>query len=218
MLSDALVVLGLGQNLVVLAIGEDEDRALDATHELLDDYAARSVAEHAAQHLFQFLLRLVEGGEDEYALAGTQAVGLQDIGCLERFQEGQSFLKVFTIEGLIACGGDVVALHESLGEILGTFQHGTGFRGTDDGDVLRAGVGLQVVVDALHQRIFGTNHHHVDLLFDAECLDGLKVVGLHADILATIGCPGIAWGDIQFLTFLTLSDFPGQCVLTTAAA
>ena len=125
---------------------------------------------------------------------------------------------MLAVEGLIACCGDVVAHHKVLGEVLRAFQYGTGFRGTDDGNVLRAGVCLQVVVDTLHQRIFGTNHHHVDLLFDAECLDGLKVVGLHADILATIGCPGIAWGDIQFLTFLTLSDFPGQCVLTTAAA
>ena len=38
MLSDTLVVLGLGENLVMLSVGQDKDRALDATHKFLNDH------------------------------------------------------------------------------------------------------------------------------------------------------------------------------------
>ena len=76
----------------MLSVGKHEDRALDTAHELLDDHTAGGITKHAAQHLFQFLLRLVEGGEDEYALAGAETVGLQHVGGLEGFQEGQTFL------------------------------------------------------------------------------------------------------------------------------
>ena len=40
MLTDALVVLGFGQDLVVLTVGENEDGALDAAQELFDDDTA----------------------------------------------------------------------------------------------------------------------------------------------------------------------------------
>ena len=218
MLANALVVFGLGQNLVVLAIGQDEYAALNATHEFLDDHTTGGIAEHTAQHLFQFLLRLVKSGEDQHTFSGTKTVRLQHIGWLERFQEGQTFLHVLAIESLIACGGDMVTHHKVFGEVLRAFQHGTSLRGADDGDILRADISLQLIVDALYQWVFRTNHHHVDAFLDAECLDGLEVVGLHGYVLAAVARSGITRCDIQFLTFLTLSDFPGQCMLASATA
>ena len=88
MLADALVVLGLRQNLVVLAIRQYEYRTLDAAHKLLDDHLCRSVAEHTAQHLLQLLLSLVEGGQNQYALAGTKSVGFQHVGSFQCLKEG----------------------------------------------------------------------------------------------------------------------------------
>ena len=123
MLTNALVVLRLGQNLIVLSVGKYKDAALDTTHELFNDHTAGGVAKHAAEHLFKLLLGFFEGGEDEYALSCTEAVGLEHIRCFECFQEGQALLKMLAVEGLVACGGDVVALHECLGKVLGTFQY-----------------------------------------------------------------------------------------------
>ena len=40
MFTDALVVFGLGQDFVVLAVGQYEDAALDTAHEFLDDDTA----------------------------------------------------------------------------------------------------------------------------------------------------------------------------------
>ena len=117
-LANSLVVLGLRQYFVVLAVGEHEDAALDATHKLLDDHATRSIAEHAAQHLLQLFLGFVEGRQYEYALAGTKAVGLEYIGGFKCFQEGQTFLYMLAVECLIAGSRDVVAHHEVLGKVL----------------------------------------------------------------------------------------------------
>ena len=69
--ADTLVVLGLRQNLIVLAVGEHKNATLDATHELLDDHTAAGIAEHTAEHLLEFFLGLVEGGENQHALTGT---------------------------------------------------------------------------------------------------------------------------------------------------
>ena len=201
-LANTLVVLGLRQNLVVLTVCQHEHGTLDATHELLDDDTRRGVAEHAAQHLLQFFLGLVEGRQNQHTLASAQAVGLEHVGGFERFQELQTILQMLAVECLVACRGDVVAQHESLGKVLRAFQHGTSLRGTDDGDVLRALVLLQVVVDTLHQRVFRTYYHHVDAFFHYECLDGLEVVSLHGHILSTIAGASVAWSNIELLTLL----------------
>ena len=84
--------------------------------------------------------------------------------------------------------------------------------------MLRSRVLPQVVVNALHQRVLRTYHHHVDGFLHAELLDGLEVVGLDGHVLATLPCPRIAGGYIQFLTSLTLCYLPCQRVLTAAAS
>ena len=125
---------------------------------------------------------------------------------------------MLAVERLIAGGGDVVALHESLGKVLRAFEHGAGLRRTDDGHVLCPRVGLQVVVDTLHQRVFRSDDHHLDAPVGYELLDGLEVVGLHCHVLATVACSGITWSNIQFLTLAALSNLPCQGVLAAAAA
>ena len=125
MLADALVILSLRQNLVVLAVSQYEYRAFNAAEEFLDDYACRSVAEHTAEHLLELLLGLFQGREDENALAGAQAVSLQYVRSLQSLQELQAFFYVLAVESLILSCRNVVALHKLLGEVLASFQYGT---------------------------------------------------------------------------------------------
>ena len=112
----------------------------------------------------------------------------------------------------------MVPLHETFGEILAAFQYGTLFRRTDDRNVLGAAVVLQLVVDAFHQWVFGSYHHHVDALLNDKALDGLKVVGLDVDILAHFGCTRIAWSNKQFFHFFALGDFPCQGMFPSSAS
>ena len=122
---------------------------------------------------------------------------------------------MFAVKGLITGGRDVVALHESFGKILRAFQHGTGLRGTDDRDILGTLVSLHIVVDTLHQRILRTYNHHVNFFGNHELLDYFKVISLHGNVDATIAGSGIAGGNKQFLTLLTLGNLPSQGVLAT---
>ena len=125
---------------------------------------------------------------------------------------------MLTIEGLVAGSGDIVTLHKTLGNVLRAFKHGTGLRGSDDGNALGAGIGLQFIIDTLYQGILRTYHHHVDGFLHTEGFDGLEVIRLHGDVLTTVARTGVAWCDIKFLTLLTLSYFPCEGMLTTSAS
>ena len=103
---------------------------------------------------------------------------------------------MLAVERLIAGCGDMVALHETLGKVLGAFEYGTSLRRTNHGNVFCARIMLQVVVDTLHQRIFRTDYHHVDTISAYKLLDGLEIVGLHGDILTAVARSCIAWGDV----------------------
>jgi hypothetical protein len=217
-LTDALVVLSFGQDLVVGAVGEHEYRALDARKKLLDDYLGRGVAEHTTQHLLKLFLGLLQRGKDEHALAGCQTVGLEHIGSLQGLQKAQTLLNGGAVEGGVGRRGDVVALHEGLGEILASLEHGTLTRGTDDGDGGGAHVVLEVVVDAVDQRILGAYDDHVDLMRKHEVLQPVEIVDADGHVLAHGRRTGIARSNVELVTFLTLSDLPCQCMLTPATS
>ena len=204
----ALVVLSLRQNLVVLAIGQDEYGALDAAQEFLNHHTRGSVAKHTAEHLLELLLGLFEGREDENALASAQAVSLQYVRSLQGLQKLQAFLYSSAVEGLILGCRDIVTLHELLGEVLAAFQYGTSLRWTNHWDVLGTFVSLEVIIDTLYQWVFRTNYHHVNTPLDSKVLESLEVVSLDVYVLANLLCAGVTWSDKKFLYFLALGDFP----------
>ena len=103
---------------------------------------------------------------------------------------------MFAVEGLVTGRGDVVALHKGLGEVLGAFEYGTSLGRTDDGNILRTLVLLQVIIDTLYQRVFGTDDHHINLVVDDKLLDGLEIVGLHGHVFAAIAGTGISWSNV----------------------
>ena len=111
-----------------------------------------------------------------------------------------------------------MALHESLGKVLGAFEYGTSFRRANDRDVFRTLVSLQIIVDAFYQWVFWPYDHHINLLFYAECLDSLKVIGFHIYVRATIACSGIARGNKKFLHAIALGNLPCESMLTSATA
>ena len=196
MLADTFIVLGLGKDLIVLTICQDEYTTLDAAHEFFNDHAAGCIAEHTTQHILEFFLRFVEGGENQHTLACTETVSLQYIGSFKGFQELQTFLQMLAIECLITGCGNVVTLHETLRKVFRTFEYGTCLGWSDNGNVLRAAISLQLVVDAFDQGILRAYDHHVDVFLHAEGLDGLEVVGLHGDVFATVTCTGVTWCNV----------------------
>ena len=111
-----------------------------------------------------------------------------------------------------------MALHETLGEVLRAFEHGAGLRGANDGHAAELPVMPEVVVDAFHERILGTHHHHVDAFFGHKLRYGVEVVGLDVHVFAYGGGSGVAGGYKKFLGLGALRYFPGQCVFAASAA
>ena len=217
-LADALVILRHGQYLIVLPIREDEDGALDAVEELLDDDRPAGVAEHTAQHLAQLPLRLLQRVEYQHALARRQAVGLQHVRSGQRFEEGEALGQVLRRDALVAGRRDGVPPHEGLGKILAAFQLGARFRGADHGDAGQRLVVLKVIVHAFHQRVFRTHHHHIHAVGHDEFLDGGEVVRLNRHVRAHQCRAGVAGSDKQFLHPWALGDLPSDRVLAPTRA
>ena len=111
-----------------------------------------------------------------------------------------------------------MAHHEVLGIVLAAFQLCTLGRGTDDGYVLSALISLEAVGDTAHERVLRSDDEHVNVFVDTELLDTFEVVDTQGDVLATVGCSGVARSDIEFLALLALCNLPCQGVLAAATA
>ena len=68
-----------------------------------------------------------------------------------------------------------MALHKSLGKILAAFELGASLAWTDNHHVGHLAIGLEIVVDASHKRVFIAHNHHVDVVFDDEGFHGVEV-------------------------------------------
>ena len=112
----------------------------------------------------------------------------------------------------------MVALHEGLGIVLAALKHRSLAAGPDDGDGGQMGVGLEIVVDALHQRVFGSYYHHVHLVLQHKVPDGVKIIGLDGDIGTHLCGARVSGGDIQLACLGALGNLPGQGVLAAAAS
>ena len=149
-LANALVVLRLGQNLIAVAIGQNKHTALDAVHKLLDDNTTARAAKHAAKHLFQLLLRLFQRRQNKNTLAGTQAIGLQNIRSLQRTQESLTLGHSLAGKCLVGRGGDTMPLHERFGKVFTAFQYGTLFTWAYDGNAFKLFFFLEEIIYTIH--------------------------------------------------------------------
>ena len=96
---------------------------------------------------------------------------------------------------MVLGGWNMVALHESFGKILATFQLCTLFRWTYDHGLFGSRVIFQRIVDAIHKWIFGSNNNHVNLLGAYKIFDSIEIVHLNVDIGAYFTCSSIAGSD-----------------------
>ena len=215
-LADALIVLRLWEDFVVLAVGQDKNTALYTAQELFNDYTRRGIAEHSSEHLAEFALCFLQAVDDEHALSGAQSVGLQHIRSLQGFEETTTFFHLRTVECLICSSGDAMTLHEGLRKILATFEDSSGFRGPDDWHVRNFRMLQEVVIDTFHQRVFRTYHNHIHLLCLDEGGNGVEIIGLDGHILAHKTCSGISGSNVELLNLWTLCDFPCKGVFAAA--
>ncbi len=157
----------------------------------------------------------VDGGFDIHgdgdALARGEAVGLDDDRRAVLLDVGLGRFEF--LEGAVLGGGDVVACHELLGEVLGAFDLGGGLVRAER---LDAG-GFEIVDDAFDQRHFRSDEHPVVLVaaheFDERgvvrqaALRGADAIELHA---------GIAGGDGHLVDAAAAHERVGDGVLTRA--
>ncbi len=208
----------------ILAIHHHDKTGFLAREEFLDHHARDFFFRKARTGIAQFITRKiilgkhhVDRGEclvfrhrDHHTLAGSQTVGLDHDGRVMLLDIVLRQLGV--AECLEKSGGDVVAHHETLGEILGGFE-------------LRSRPGraenlqsclAERIHDARRQRRFRADHGHVDVFAlrksdqPGNFSDGDI---LHAFFQRRAG---ISRRDIHFLHFGALRKPPGHRVFASA--
>ena len=139
-LERALVVLARTHGTHGLAISEGQKRALGTGHHLLDDHRGTGLAERTVKAGAHGVLGLRELGRHDHALAGSQAVGLDHERSTLIAHVGER--RGFIGKAGIRRRGNAGALHELLGELLGTLHLGALGTGAKAGNAHRAhGVG-----------------------------------------------------------------------------
>ena len=105
-----------------------------------------------------------------------------------------------------------MAQHEFFGELLTAFQLRSLCRRADNGDMPCSSIFLEVIEDALYQRVFGTYYNHVDFMPEGKLFEGGEVRGFYIHILAYCICACIAGSDVQFFYSGALCNLPSQSV------
>ena len=212
-IEDTLVVLGGNHGHDGLAIDESQEACFFADHTFFnDDAAARStedvVFHHGVDGFDGFCFRL---GDDD-ALAGSQAIGLDDDRCALFLNIG---LGGFAIgKGGVSCRRDVVFLHEVLGKDFGPFHLGCGLVRAKDSQAF----GLGQVGNAFGQGDFRADDEHVDAFVFGIVRDGVQIGQGDVDALGDFTHSGAAGNGIELIDARALSQFPGQSMFAAAAA
>ncbi len=205
------MILAGGQCQHVLTVGHHDEARFLAFEELLEHDAMTGVAELAAgEHHVDHRVGFVGRQRDHDALAGRQAIGLDDDRRALRIDVGMC-RRSFG-EGLEPGRGDAMPQHEALGEILRGFELRRGLRRAED---FQPG-GTEGVDDAGGKRRLGSHHGECDALVARE--SDQFVESAQWDVLDTflLRSTRIAGSDKHLEHARRLRQLPSQCVLTSA--
>ncbi|MNK95871.1 hypothetical protein D3C87_1161300 [compost metagenome] len=207
----ALVVLAGGQGEHVLAIHQHDEAGFLAFQEFLDDHARAGIAELVVgQHHVDGVVRFFQRHRHDHTLAGGQAIGLDhDRGALgvDVGVRGGRIGK-----RLVGSRGDVVAMHERLGEVLGGLQ----LRGSLGRPEDAQATGAEHVDDAGGQRGLGADHGERHPFALHEGGEHLGIGQRHVLQALVERRAAVARRHVHHLHLGGLGHFPRQRVLTSA--
>ena len=171
-------------------------------------------AKHVGDDLFS--LRKVFCDDDPFACG--QTVGFQDVGRLGAFQVSKGGVEFFTIESTISRGGNVVTLHECLGERLASFQLCALTSGTDDDQFRMLPTVEQVVHKSSNKRGFRPHNNHLDAVFLDGTRDRVVVAYIQLQVCGYVRRSSVAGSNEKLGEEGALGQFPGHGMLSSSRA
>ena len=134
-----------------------------------DDPIARITEPPVGHHFIDRQMRRRRVGTHRHTFARGQTICLDDTGTCQGIDIVMR--RVPGVENGIGRGGDLVPLHEILGEGLAAFELCRGRRGAEGRDPHFS----QTICDPGGERIFGADHDQVDLLLLSKCQDASQI-------------------------------------------
>ena len=209
----AFVVLTRGQRQDVLAVTQDDEAGFFASQKFFDHHAGASGAQLAVtQHVIDSLMGFVSGHGNHNALAGGQAIGLDDdrsAFCIDILMSGPR-----TGEGLVFGRRDVMANHERLGEILGALKLRRRLGGPEDAQA----TGAKHVHHALSQRRLRTDNGQVNAFISGKVRQFVWIRQRNVGGALHLRGAAVARRNKDMGDTGGLQQPPGQCVFAAARA
>ena len=210
---DALVVLGGGENHVVLAVANHEDGGFFAVHEFFNHDRLAGFTEDGlvAEHFFDSVVRFLVGHADDSALARSEARRLHH----DRSRVfGEELLGRGEIgEGLEGCRRHVVLLHDILAEGLGAFERGSSRSRAESAQPATA----EFIHHASDERNFGADNREVNMLCYGEVGDCLRVSHVDRHALAEVSHARVARSAHESVAHRRLLDCKSDGMFATTA-
>ena len=101
-----------------------------------------------------------------------------------------------------------MARHESLGKVFAAFKLCAGLRWANHLHALQRLVGIEIVGDASHQRVFIAHHQYADAIVGGKLSHSVEVHRRKWHIGAILRSVGIAWSNVKTVEKFTLAQFP----------
>mmetsp|Transcript_10905 Transcript_10905/g.26172 ORF Transcript_10905/g.26172 Transcript_10905/m.26172 type:complete len:351 (-) Transcript_10905:2267-3319(-) len=163
-----LVVLCWRQHRDAVPVAERQHRALRPEHAFLEDDLCTCIPKLLVlEHLAHSGLGLLNRLWDHNALASRKSAGLHNNVKRHRVDVLEGGIHVFRREGLVLRCGNVVPLHEILGEGLGGLDLRRRLVGPEDWDVLCA----ELVGEAVREHLLWAHHDQAHVVLAAESDD-----------------------------------------------
>ena len=205
--ADAFVVLRGCEGRDVGAVTEADKADLFAFEELLNDNLLRGLAEERAveEAVRGFESDIVRIAKND-AFAGGEAIGFDNDG---RMEEGDRFFEFAGVgaDGVFG-GGNLVALHELLGEGLAGFETRGGLGGSEDAEA----AGLEGVDDAEGEGQLGADDGEAGRLGLDESNHVVDVFEVDGNATGELGDAAVARRANNFSDAWAARDGPGKRV------
>ena len=213
MVVGALVILRRRHGLEVLAVNERQNGNLRAGQELLDDDARAGAAEcTAVNRVLDRLNGFFLGHGDRNTLAERKTIRLDNdrravlLDVLDRVRR--------VLKNGIACGRDIVFLHQILGKGLAALDDGSVLARTEGADAC----GLERVNHAECKRVVRCDHNEIRLVLLGESNHAVDVGCLDGNALCFSGNAAVARRTPDVVHLGALLQCMDDGVLTAAAA
>ena len=212
-IKNAFMVLSSNHGNNGFAVGESQERCFFAFHEFFQYHASACVTKNlVAHHIVDSSQSFFFSHRNYNAFTSSQAVSFNYNGSAFFFYISFSSLDIFA--NFEECGGDIVFCHQFFRERFGTFQLSSSFGRTE----YRQATTFENISNTCNQSCFRTNNGQINTIVFGKVSNFFQIIQVQSNTFTfrKFCDTRVTRCSQNGFNLGALSQFPRQCVFTTA--